>query len=331
MSTATATPAADAPARAGWLVIARKEFADHVHSVRLAVVVAVLALAGVGAVGAASGTLRSAATSASQDPSVFLRLFVIQIGQTPFAFTSLVTLIGPLLGIAFGFDAINAERVDRTLPRLLAQPIHRDDVIVGKFTAGMAVIALVLAALTTITAAVGVLRLGITPGPGEVARLATWTAVSIVYIGLWLAFAITCSVYLRRAASAAMVALAVWVVLSLFAAFLVTLIADTIAPLPADTAQATLDQVRGNLQVERWLSTLVPGSVYSDATSVLLTPEVRTLGFSLSSFDPRAIPSSLPLSASLGIVWPQVLGLAAATAVLFTIAYVGFMRDEIRA
>ena len=329
MTSTTAPPARVRRQPAGWAVIARKEFADHVHSVRLAVVVGVLALASIGAVAAASGTLRSAATSASQDPSIFLRLFVIQIGQTPFAYTSMVTLIGPLLGIAFGFDAINAERVDRTLPRLLAQPIHRDDVIVGKFVSGMAVIAIVLLALTTITGAVGVLRLGVTPGPGEVARLAVWTVVSIVYIGLWLAFAIACSVYVRRAASAAMVAIAVWVVLSLFAAFLVTLVADTIAPVPAEGA--TIAQVRGNLQVERWLSTVVPGSVYGDATSVLLTPEVRTLGFSISTFDPRAIPSALPLMASLGIVWPQVLGLAAATAVMFAVAYIGFMRDEVRA
>jgi ABC-2 type transport system permease protein len=33
----------------------------------------------------------------------------------------------PLLGIAFGFDAINNERAERTLPRLLPQPIWRDD------------------------------------------------------------------------------------------------------------------------------------------------------------------------------------------------------------
>ena len=31
-----------------------------------------------------------------------------------------------------------------TLPRLLSQPIHRDDVINGKFAAGLAVIAMVL-------------------------------------------------------------------------------------------------------------------------------------------------------------------------------------------
>ena len=329
MSTATATTPINLPR--GWQVIARKEFADHVHSVRLFIVVGILALAAIGAVGAAAGSVQSAASQASQDPSIFLRLFVIEIGETPFAFTTLVTLIGPLLGIAFGFDAINAERSDRTLPRLVAQPIHRDDVIVGKFVAGMAVIGLVTVALTIVTGAVGVLRIGLVPSASEIARLLAWLVVTIAYIGLWLAFAITCSVFLRRAASAAMAALAVWVVLSLFATFLIGLVAETIAPLPADTAQASLEQIRANANVERWLSSIVPGAVYGDATSVLLTPEVRSLGFSLSAVDPRAIPSTLSLGASLSIVWPQVLGLVAGTAVLFTVAYVGFMREEVRA
>ncbi len=315
----------------GWRVIARKEFADHVRSVRLLVVGAVLALAGIGAVAAAAGTLRSVASEASQVTALFLRLFVIQIGDTPFAFASLVTLIGPLLGIAFGFDAINAERTNRTLPRLLAQPIHRDDVLVGKFVAGMAAIGIVLVALTIVTGAVGVLRLGIVPTPADAARLLVWLVVSIVYVGLWLAFAIACSVFLRRAASAAMVALAVWVVLSLFSTFLIGLLADTLAPLPADVAQATVEEVRRNATIERWLSAAVPGAVYGDATSVLLTPEIRSLGFSLSAYDPRALPSSLPLGASLSIVWPQVVGLMAATAGLFTVAYVKFMREEVRA
>lgn len=315
----------------GWQVIARKELADHVRSPRLFVVVGLLALSGVGAVVAAAGSLQSVAEQASGDAAIFLRLFAIEIGGTPFAFTSLVTLIGPLLGVAFGFDAINAERSERTLPRLVAQPIHRDDVIVGKFVAGLAIIGLVVVALTLVTGAIGVLRLGVVPSAGELARLLVWLVVTVCYVALWLAFAIACSVFLHRSSSAAVVALAVWVVLSLFSTFLIGLIADTIAPLPADPAGVTVQQVQANADVERLLSSVVPGSVYSDATSALLTPEVRSLGFSLSSMDPRAIPSSLSLPNSLSIVWPQVVGLLAATVALFGVAYVRFMREELRA
>lgn len=322
------SPAVPAVPAAGWRVIARKEFADHVRSVRLLIVVAVLALSAVGAVAAAAGTVQGAATDASRDPSIFLRLFVIPIGDSPFAFETLVTLIGPLLGIAFGFDAINGERSERTLPRLVSQPIYRDDVINGKFAAGLLTIGVVVTAVTVLTGAVGVLRLGVTPSPAEFGRLAAWLVATIVYIALWLAFAIACSVYLRRAATSALVALAVWIVLSLFATFLVGLIADTLAPVPQ---QPTLQEVQANTDVQQWLGAVVPGSVYQDVTSVLLTPEVRTVGFSLTAFDPRALPSSLSLATSLSLVWPQAVGMVAATVAIFALAYMRFMREEVRA
>ena len=63
------------------------------------------------------------------------------------SFAGLVALLGPVLGIAFGFDAISSERSEGTLPRLVSQPIHRDDVINGKFVAGLAVITMILAAV----------------------------------------------------------------------------------------------------------------------------------------------------------------------------------------
>ena len=59
-------------------------------------------------------------------------LFTLSPERVP-AFHEFLGILGPLLGIAFGFDAINGERAQRTLPRLVAQPIHRDEIINGKF------------------------------------------------------------------------------------------------------------------------------------------------------------------------------------------------------
>ena len=75
-----------------------------------------------------------------------------------------MAIVAPLLGLAFAFDAINGERSEGTLPRLLAQPIYRDDVINGKFAAGLAVIGIVLVAVIGIIAGFGIFRLGIVPG-----------------------------------------------------------------------------------------------------------------------------------------------------------------------
>ena len=84
-------------------------------------------------------------------PALFLALFVVGSqsvgGVTTVAFAALLV---PLVGIAFGFDGINSERSQGTLSRLLAQPIHRDDIVNGKFAAGIAVITVMLAALVVL-------------------------------------------------------------------------------------------------------------------------------------------------------------------------------------
>ena len=125
-------------------------------------------------------------------------------------------MVAPLLGIAFAFDAVNGERAEGTLPRLLAQPIYRDDVINGKFAAGLAVIGLVLVSVITLIGAFGIIRLGIVPHAQEVLRLIAWVAVTFLYVGLWLAFGLLLSVLIRRAATAALIGFGVWLLVSIF-------------------------------------------------------------------------------------------------------------------
>jgi ABC-2 type transport system permease protein len=42
------------------------------------------------------------------------------------------------------------------------------------------------------------------------------------------------------------------------------------------------------------------------------------------------MPTPLPLSQSLMLVWPQLVGLVALTAICFAAAYIKFMGEEIR-
>jgi len=309
-------------------VVARKEFTDHLLSARFIVLLIILSLAAAGAVYAAASGIRGVAPQASGTPALFLRLFTITADPMPFSFFALIGFLAPILGIAFGFDAINGERAQGTLPRLVAQPIHRDDVINGKFVGGIFVIGVMLTTLVTIVAGLGIFRLGITPTLSEVIRLLVWLVVAILYVGFWLAFAMLCSVGMRRASSSAMVAIATWLVLALFAALLVHLLADVIAPAPAN---ATGAEILHNAQVEQNLSRISPITLYDDATSALLDPEVRAVGVVTVQQLDRAIITDLSLDQSLLLVWPQIVGLVALTVISFAAAYVLFMRQEIRA
>ena len=319
-------PALRAPGH-GWRTVAAKELADHVLSVRFLVLVVILGLAAAGAVYTAAGAIREVASSATGAPSLFLRLFTVAPDQFP-PFVGLVGFLGPLLGIAFGFDGVNGERSEGTLPRLLAQPIHRDDVINGKFVAGLVAIGLIITAVTLVVAGIGVLQLGIVPPPGDIIRLLVWVVLAIAYVGFWLAFALLCSVVLRRAATSALVAIGIWIVLTLFAALLVGIIAGFLAPSPAD---ATTDQQVANLSLQQDLARLSPNRLFEEATAAVLDPTVRTVGIVLPEQTDRAVGSLLPLEQSLLVIWPQIVILIAVTALAFALGYVSFMRQEVRA
>jgi ABC-2 type transport system permease protein len=335
MTTTTPAPAdtaagrrAELAPRAGWRAIARKELGDHVHSARFGILIGLVALAGLAAVHSASGTIRDAADAATQTPSVYLYLFTLSPDRVP-AFHELVAIIGPLLGIAFGFDAINGERAQRTLPRLVAQPLHREEVINGKFVAGIAAIGVVLAALMTLVCAYGIFVLGVTPAAADLVRIATFYAVSVVYIGLWLALALLLSVATRRAATAALAGIAIWLVLTLFFGLIAGAIADAVHPVPADSP--TTEEVLDNARFELNLRRLSPDQLYREATGVLLNPARQTTGIVVSDQSSQALPSTLSLGQSVLVAWWQLVILIATMLALFAGAYALFMRQEVRA
>jgi ABC-2 type transport system permease protein len=310
-----------------WSVIARKELADHLSSVRFSALVAILGLVAIGTVYSAAGALRDVASDASGTSSLFLRLFTVQQDPIPFSFLTFVGFLAPILGIAFGFDAVNGERSQGTLPRLVSQPIHRDDVINGKFVASLATVGLIITVVTVVVAGLGIVRLGITPSAGEIIRLLVWLFAAIVYIGVWLAFATLCSVWMRRAATSALVAIGVWLILTLFGALFAQIAADLISPVDAAAPQTEVD----NLRFEVSISRLSPVVLYEETASAMLNPEVRSLGVVTFAQLDRAVLADLSLTQSLLLVWQQLVGLAAATVVIFAFAYVNFMRQEVRA
>ena len=333
MSAASAVSARPRRGPAGWLVVANKEFGDHVTSIRFTVLLLILAAAVAPPLYFAAGTIRDLAPQVSGQPAVFLALFTLSSQDLPILrFDVFVGLLAPLLGIAFGFDAVNVERTEGTLPRLVAQPIHRDDVINGKFAAGLATIALMLGALTLLVAGFGIFRLGIVPSPSEVVRLLVWYLLTIGYVGFWLAFAMFLSVALRRAAASALIAFGVWFFFMVFWSLVGTLAATVLAPVTADPAQAL-----GSLQLEQTISRLSPATLYQEASLVLLNPVAGTSAVSVPGSLAEFIQAQQQVAAlhtldqSLLIVWPQVVILIALTVVAFAASYVLFMRQEVRA
>lgn len=316
--------------RPGWMVVAGKELAETLTSLRFAILMLLLLLAAAVPVYTASGAIREAAEEASEASALFLALFTIGADPVP-SFVGLVGFIAPLLGIAFGFDAINGERAQGTLARLLSHPIYRDDLVNGKFAAGLLAIAFAVVAITLLVAGIGIVRLGIIPTPGEVMRLLAWVAITIVYIGLWLAVATLCSVLVPRAATSALIGIGLWLALSLFGVLLAQILAGILSPAAGDgSAEAALDRAR----LEQMLGVINPGTVYGQATLALLNPGVTAVnvpGLAQAIQLSQQVPTQLSLQQSLLIIWPHVVALLAAMVICFVLSYLVFLRQEVRA
>ena len=316
----------------GWRTIAAKELADHLESVRFVVLLVVVGIAAIVPMYFTSTAITDSAPQLAGQPALFLWLFARGSqdvgGITTIAFAALFV---PLVGIAFGFDAVNSERSQGTLSRLLAQPIHRDDVVNGKFAAGIAVIALMLTALVALITALGIVRLGIIPTPEELARVVAWLLATILYAGFWLAFAVLLSVVIRGAASAALVGFGTWLGLTLFGAFLLPLLANTL--FPPDTTDA--NAFFASTSAQQLFLRISPATLYQDVVTALMNPEANTiLGFgNLGQYvsAQEQSRSLLTLDQSILLVWPQVVALVALTVLVFALAYVLFLRQEVRA
>ena len=320
--------------RAGWMVVARKEFADHLLSARFIVLLIVLGLAAAIPLYFAADAIRSVASQVSGGQAIFIALFWLapQVGGqvTLPAASGFLAYVAPLLGLAFSFDAVNGERSEGTLPRLLSQPIHRDDVINGKFAAGLAIIGLVLVAVVGIITAFGLLRLGLVPAPVELLRIILWVVLTFVYVAFWLAFGMLLSVLVRRAATSALIGFGAWLLLTFFGGLITSLIGGFIAPLSGSSAE-----VLQNAGIQQTISRLLPDTLYREASLVLLNPQVTDVSTpaTVGAYQQaqERIPSLLSLDQSFILVWPQVVALVALTVACFAIAYVRFMRQEVRA
>ena len=130
--------------------------------------------------------------------------------------TGTTMTLGALLAIAAGFDLVTREKETRSLKTLLAHPVYRDEVIVGKAFGGAAALGVVVGlALALITAVL--LVLSIVPTAAEVVRILLFGVVSLLFLIAWFTVALAFSTVVRESGNVLIFTLvALFVVSSLF-------------------------------------------------------------------------------------------------------------------
>jgi ABC-2 type transport system permease protein len=296
-----------------------KELSDHLTSARMRVLEWLVVLVALAAVYAAITQIRDVT---AEDPFLFLRLFTTAREPLP-SFVSFLSFLVPLMAIGLGFDSVNGEHNRRTLSRILSQPIYRDALLFGKFLAGLATMTVSLLGLWLLLIGLGLIMLGVPPGGEEMGRAFIFLLVTIAYAGVWLALAMLFSVVFRSAATAALVTLGLWLFLTVIWPALAPAVAQALAPPTDQEAQ---------IMVAQMLTRLSPSTLFGECVLALLHPTTRTLGpVYLSQLQGAVMGAPLPLTQSVLVAWPQIVGLVAATILLFVASYVVFQRQEVRA
>ncbi|MCG6894066.1 MAG: ABC transporter permease [Desulfobacteraceae bacterium] len=313
----------------GIRAIVRKELADHFSSYRFLILFALIAMVSLITVYMVGLNLKTELRGIAKPKFVFLLLFTSS--GSLFSLVQFVAFFGPLLGLVLGFDAINRERSEGTLSKLLSQPIYRDVVINGKFLAGVITISVMMTAIVLVITGLGLKIVGVVPGVEELWRILIYLLISIVYISFWLGISLLFSILFRSIATSALAALAVWIFFSFFIPLGASVVANS------QVSQTETSDVSALVQRARIVHTITlasPLELYTHAATIIdptrkTTRSIVAMGpmerLSLSRFS-----GPLSLLQSLFIVIPYIVTLIAIAVICFGISYVVFMRQEIR-
>jgi ABC-2 type transport system permease protein len=316
----------------GVSAVYRKELSDHFSSYRFVILFALIAMVSFITSYMAGMHLKESLQGVAKPTFVFLMLF--NTTGALFSMVQFVAFFGPLIGIVLGFDAINRERGDGTLIKIVSQPIYRDSVINGKFLAGVTTISIMLVSIVMVISGIGLILLGVVPGVEEVWRLFIYVLISIFYISFWLGLAILFSIFFKSIATSALAAVALWIFLSFFVSLGASVLADVIAPVDTQEAVSTEAAIK-NIRVSQFISLFSPMSLYTNASATIIDPMRKTadalvLMGPMEKISAGRFENPLPLGQSIVVVYPYIVILISLTLVCFAISYMVFMIQEIR-
>lgn len=125
------------------------------------------------------------------------------------------TFLGMILGAAMGFDQISKEKDEGSLKFLISSPIYRDAVINGKAIGAIATLAVALAAAFLLAIAIVMIR-GVVPGFDDMVRIAAFFVAALLYCTVFFAIAMMMSTVTRSTSMSVICTVGLVVVLIIF-------------------------------------------------------------------------------------------------------------------
>ncbi|MDD1676802.1 MAG: ABC transporter permease [Methanomicrobiales archaeon] len=155
-----------------------------------------------------------------------------------------LVFLGAILGIAMGFDLITKEKESKSLKILLSHPVYRDEVINGKAIGGVLALVFSLGVVLVLSLAT-LLVYGIVPDGGELVLIGIFGAISFLFIFSYFAIALFMSSISEESGSALIYTIIIFVVLSSLVPMLARdTVMEGIVGSPPAMSQQLIDQMR---------------------------------------------------------------------------------------
>ncbi len=350
---------------AGISVVAKKEFLDHVMGKKFMVILAILMIIsllamqqGVESYNKQLESYKERTAEIEEHPEVMPPrgmpekpsiLSVFHVMSTLFGF------LGAILAIAIGFNLISGEKESGSLKSLLSHPVFRDTIINGKALGGMGALGFAMLVMTLLS--IGILMmLGIMPTGDEFVRILVFMGFTLLFMFSFFAIALMCSTIAKNSTRAITYTLVIFIVISFVmptaGSFVGMHLAGDMPEYPGRARQeineseggvSEEEQERIQEEFQEWWDKVIgvqemfsigdPKSNFEKVSSAVLNPGLQSSSVSFGSSSTTRITGSraeTSIFEALGIVWKNLLVLLVFPVIMFAIAYVKFMRMDIR-
>lgn len=221
-----------------------------------------------------------------------------------------VTMVGALVAIFLGFDAITKEKEHGNIKLILSRPVFRDQVITGKVLGG----SMVLGSLQILSLVFELLLLilvgGFIPGPGEIIRLLIFTGISFIYMMLFFIMAISISIFMRSSEIVFLTSITTWIAIT----FVIPQLANTqrLFAYTTNAASQSIVQIPQDTLVSQFIEVFSPAVHFEHIGKTLLQviPETATA----------------PITSLLGLLSVDLAFILLPLIVLLIIGYWGFLK-----
>ncbi len=320
-------------------IIARKETCDHITSKKflllllmLSIVVGIGAITGINDYQSNLDRYKSGDSSSVPSPLSIISSITEVIGYYGF---------GAIIAIALGFDLISGEKETKSLRSLLSHPVYRDEIINGKAIGGIAALTIAITVVFMLVFALFLIQ-GIVPTLYELGLMLIIWLITIIFLASNFALALMASVIAGSSSNALILSLIILFVLSFFIPVfsarvaVYTMLGEdprdeiTIVRYYADSDEddeylELLEEKQQDYDQKRFAIHEI-----SSLFSIQHNYYVLTGVFAKPSWDCIDGTPMLSLKEVINQVWSQLLFFLLYPSLFFGIAYVKFMRMDLR-